>query len=167
MDNKPDRWLPLPILGSDACKICKGACCKNVPGESLPDRWLRKNGTLDVQKVREALMSKKWVIDLWDDTDPARQSYYLRPSHSKSSFPHDFSWNRGNCVFLTDAGCSLSTEDRPEGCLALEAKIYIVQGTIKKNNCSYKNGSFKEKAAKAWRPWSRELRNLGGEIDID
>jgi hypothetical protein len=165
--------LPVILQGQEACDRCQGVCCKGLPGESMPEQWMDRSGQIDWSLVRNAFLSGKWCIDWWEG-DPRKDGYedagystapYIRPRHENSrGIRDDALFNYGECVFLTDSGCSLEAADRngstyvrPTGCQLLLAKIEVVDDGIE-IDCDYADGKqFKRKAAIAWLPYSNKL----------
>lgn len=73
-------------------------------------------------------------------------AYYLRPQ-TKNSVGKvvDASWG-GECVFLTETGCSKTFEQRPTQCKALEPQ--------EDGNCSLEKKYEKNEVIKAWLPYN-------------
>lgn len=164
--------------GAEACAMCKGACCKHVPGETAPRQWMR-SGEIDWERVERAFLSGKWVIDWWEG-DPRYDDYgydesrvscapYIRPRHStsKEGLYDNLFFAQGDCLFLTESGCTLpetlgptsseSEYERPAGCAALVAKLVEKNGEFE-TECDYPDGKqFKREAATLWIPYSERL----------
>lgn len=135
------------------CSTCRGECCKQMPGAAFPDDFNN-----DIQLVREALLTRDWVLDYWEG-DPTGGSLdralFVRPAVvGTNRWPVDPSWG-GPCVFLTSKGCKLSFESippRPENCRALDPS----------NGCSCAGHSKKESSI-AWMKF--DLEALAEELD--
>jgi Fe-S-cluster containining protein len=110
------------IKNNENTSLCSGCgqCCKRLPGIVSPSDL--KEVTVDSLR---ALFKEGYQFDYWegDLTGKAEHSgmtfYYLRPQTKKSvGRIVDGSWG-GECVFLTESGCSKSFEERPTQCRAL------------------------------------------------
>jgi hypothetical protein len=176
--------LPVIQTGPEACAKCKGACCKHIPGETVPRQWMlsQEPGSqgylaIDWDKVEEAFLSGKWVIDWWEG-DPRNDSYedgsittapYIRPRHSGSrvGLIDTLIFPTGSCAFLTESGCSLpevsdpndpTSLERPAGCTNLVAKIEEKDDGKIERHCDYPDGKhFKREAAILWIPFRERL----------
>ena len=106
---------------SEICKKCGGWCCKHYPGATIPSQW-GKNDKEILENLTEAFKSKRWTID-WYEGDPRRgknemkESYFVRPADKEYGDTFLFCplW-KGECVFLTREGCSLTEEKKPLQC---------------------------------------------------
>lgn len=126
---------------SPLCAPCGGSCCKRMPGTTHPSQWGETEDEM-VANLASAFASGMWAVDWWDGDprpdapspfdangdwfdNPARldRAEYVRPAMGS---PHRFpvehpAWGHdGPCVFLADAGCKLTHDERPLGCRALE-----------------------------------------------
>ncbi len=110
------------IKNNENTSLCSGCgqCCKRLPGIVSPS---------DLEEVTvdslTALFKAGYQFDYWegDLTGKPEHSditfYYLRPQTKKTEGKIvDASWG-GECVFLTESGCSKSFEERPAQCRAL------------------------------------------------
>jgi len=120
------------------CTECGGKCCKKIPGPAHPsDFGCPKRGWK--KNLETALQSGKWAIDWWEgDPRPGGSElyrvYYVRPAtKGNEGIRFDASWG-GECTFLGDTGCTLSSEGRPTVCRLVEPKA--------KGNCKY-HGKYK------------------------
>lgn len=173
--------LPVILEGAKACSVCEGACCKEIPGESVPADWSNDSGEIDWDLVREALSTEEWCIDWWEG-DPRFERFedgqvymapYIRPRHDKSKGVRDPSWWGGTCVFLADTGCRLSPirtspadKVRPAGCRNLIANIKVTSAGKIHNRCFSEIGrQFKKEAAIAWLPYHERLLSIVSEIE--
>ena len=101
------------------CEECKGGCCKSMPGACLPEDVARLFPAESlIESVKLALASKKFSVDWYEASDPI---YYLRPAIVGYYKRFDPSWG-GQCVLLTDTGCSLSFEFRPNDCKCVDPR---------------------------------------------
>lgn len=148
------------FLNAEICTKCSSKCCKQMPGETVPDDFTCNGEDLPTA-ILQALESGKWVIDWWegdprdfDDDNPEYISsgYYVRP-RAKNDRTGNFcpSWS-GECVFLSKDGCTLAPEDRPTSCRLLEPK--------QDGNCIMHDGGGKHAAAMAWLPYWEMLHNM-------
>jgi len=106
----------------ETCKRCGGQCCKNCAGIYHPDEILK----LPDHIIKQMFESKLLAVDTWDG-DPRDEYeedkelyrvYYFRPRHKNEDHIVSESWG-GECVHLTETGCSLAFKDRPYQCRAL------------------------------------------------
>jgi Fe-S-cluster containining protein len=111
---------PIGVENPEVCKVCGGKCCKTYPGLVTPEDF----GAPDIEKLRknlfEALSSGRWTVD-WVKQEEGL--YFVRPAvkgFEGSVFDHRYT---GECTFLTETGCKLSFENRPESCRMLIPKI--------------------------------------------
>lgn len=102
-------------LRPDLCTQCGGACCKTLPGATLPFQF--GNNSEDIRKnVKAALLTEKYIID--GQAGQFKDRFWtLRPAK-----------RNGACVFLDSSGCTLSVEQRPAACLALIPSERFPQG---------------------------------------
>jgi len=120
--HQPEKSNQAKFENNALCTECKGECCKSMPGACLPDQFT-------AQTLAYALTSGNYCLD-WlnsetmqepDGTEEGNRAYFVRPSVKGRTGIFDSS-KRGECVFLTEAGCLLSFKDRPAGCRYLEPK---------------------------------------------
>jgi len=108
------RVITNEMSDNSMCKKCEGACCKKM-GCHLHPEDLKSGDTYDV--IKSMLDSGRYSIDWWDcleiNNDNYTEAYYLRARH-KNERVVDPSWG-GECVMLTEKGCSLSFDERPFG----------------------------------------------------
>jgi len=114
------------------CASCGGKCCKSM-GCELSTRDMKSDINKDT--IKELLESGMYSIDYWDyftseDGISVDEGYFIR-ARNKNSPVVDPSWG-GECVMLTDTGCSLSFEDRPFGGKSMIAK-QTLEGECKSN----------------------------------
>lgn len=171
------KKLTIIKTGKEACRICKGACCRGTPGESLPKKWLKEDGRLDKEKVKRALASGLWSIDIWDAGNPKTGKLrggevswpILKPARIGKGVGgvYDFrlSFDSTPCVFLTESGCRLEDTQRPEGCSELVSRISIFEKEITRH-CAYPNDvSFRRRAAIEWMDHAEELFEIGNIVE--
>lgn len=107
------------------CRKCGGECCKHKPGLYHPDQLfadIPPNGGMSsvVDRVHALLDSGKYIlVQVLDeeDKDPYT-AIQPRTSFVKSKIAED-DYGVGQCVNLTDTGCSLVYSDRPLECQRL------------------------------------------------
>jgi hypothetical protein len=138
-------------VNQSICGPCGGRCCKYQPGITHPAQWGATPMEMEAS-LTIAFATGRWGIDWWEgDVNPKgdlESVYFVRPhavGYDKTRLFHGASYNR-RCNFLTDVGCELSPEGRPDGCLHLVPS--------KDRKClppEHKND--KETYAKAWRPY--------------
>jgi len=161
-------------LGEQACNKCKGECCKGFPGDTVPKQW-KVDGKIDWKKIKQALISKRWVVDcIYIDYQSEDEAYgnlpFIRPAHEGSKYVLDTDIpldHKSACTFLGDSGCTLPTSDRPAGCLLLIPYLVEHPGGRLDTLCGYPpeigSVTFKIFAAKAWLPYRRELMAMADE----
>ncbi len=93
------------------CAICKGKCCKYMPGHYSPTDF----SDLSFEGLKAEIEKGNIAIDWWE-ADP--KEYYLRARQIGEEIVHG-SWG-GVCVNLSPTGCNLSWEERPLGCRSLK-----------------------------------------------
>ena len=106
---------------TEACALCKGACCKQYPGGADPEDF----GKPLVENLITALESGRWCVDWWEgdvnegERDLSR-TLYVRPASKAHEGELEHGLWHGECTFLTETGCSLEFDQRPRGCRMLE-----------------------------------------------
>jgi len=138
-----------------ACRDCVGRCCEVLPGVAFPEDF---NYPEDKSQLRQALSSGLWTLDYLEKKE---RQHYVRPATKGNKGKLiDATWG-GECILLSEQGCSLSFEKRP-----LECRVVVPR----KNpyaNCNFGNphvyGNFA--AAKAWNPYNAELLKMVEEIE--
>lgn len=138
--------LPQWVVDDPMCAECGGKCCKNYPGSCYPDDI----EPLTAERVIEMVLHERYAID-WYEGDPRPDGdlnhvYFLRPAIRGVTSHLDPTWG-GECVFLTDTGCSMSADKRPRECLA------IIPSDPIDGHCLAEDGyEGKEAVAMAWLP---------------
>ncbi len=99
------------------CLLCRGTCCKRLPGPYHPSDFPKPITTTSLLKI---LQSGRAVVDWWER--PGSPGYFLRPPNTSDNgqFFHG-SWG-GACKLLTKEGCPLPFEARPLGCKSLKPR---------------------------------------------
>ena len=114
------------------CSLCKGQCCKRMPGIVHPEQ-LQQPIT---KELLLKLYKEGYQFDYWEgDEFGGKVGYFLRPQTIKSKgVLVDPSWG-GTCVFLiTEQGCSKTFEERPYMCQQLEPQEDFNCGLKDKEN---------------------------------
>ena len=113
------------------CSLCKGQCCKRMPGIVHPEQ-LQQPIT---KELLLKLYKEGYQFDYWEgDEFGGKAGYYLRPQTIESKgVLVDPSWG-GTCVFLTEQGCSKTFEERPYMCQQLEPQEDFNCGSKDKEN---------------------------------
>lgn len=166
------------------CKECGGNCCKFLPGCAIPEDIIKlypECRSLECA-VEKALLSGKWSIDWYE----ARESkYFLRPAINykrtyttglkTKNIPHTFAglvktgkdlifdpaWH-GHCIFLTDKGCKLSKDYRPDQCKRLKPKSKI---NDKRYKCKLDiKENVKLYYARIWKKSGVDLEKIGNKV---
>tara|TARA_B100001093_G_scaffold255829_1_gene244697 strand:+ start:610 stop:1092 length:483 start_codon:yes stop_codon:yes gene_type:complete len=97
----------------DFCKGC-GGCCKSQPGGYSPDQFSSEDEIINL------LVSNKAILDWW--VHGIQSIYYLRPKKATEfGYIAANSPPMGNCIHLTEKGCSMAWSKRPHNCRALRA----------------------------------------------
>lgn len=127
-------------LNVELCKKCEGKCCKMLPGIAYPVDFKSPLA----KSLVEAFKSGKWAID-WYEGDPTKgdsfnQVYFVRPRIKGVKELFDPAWG-GECIFLTEKGCTLLPLTRPKACRLMEP--------VTLEHCILHAGD-KAAAARAW-----------------
>lgn len=138
----------------DFCTPCGGQCCKTLPGEYWPEDFNN-----DVDTIKKALESGEVAIDYWDwyeNSEGVRvNGYYLRPKTvNRVEVLVDASWG-GQCIHLTDDGCTKEFEQRPRGCRELVPEA---------DNSKCNSPIMKFDAVVAWEKYHSMLEDVIAEI---
>jgi len=129
-------------LPTDDCKKCGGQCCKSLPAPYIPKDILKIFGD-----VQTAINSGLVAIDRWEANIPM---YFIRPKTKGVDRLYDFSWG-GECIHLTDKGCSLPREKMPFFCKTVEPQSnFECNDHLSKYNSKYWAGVL----------WKRSRINL-------
>ena len=152
--------VSLRVLNSyekpDLCGRCDGACCKSMPGASIPSDF--GNDEPEIRdKLLELLHGGEWAIDWWegdarDEKYDLDKTYFIRPATVGTARLMDPSWG-GRCVFLGEQGCRIF-DNRPSGCRGLEPG--------ESGSCEVRY-SGKQDCAIGWIPFQKTIIDL---IDI-
>ena len=136
------------------CTKCGGRCCRSQPGAAFPKDFDIDNMHISLAK---AFKTGNWAIDWWEG-DPTGQerdrTYFVRPAIKDVTRLFDPTWG-GECIFLDQSGCKVSSEQRPKGCRELEPK--------KGGNC-IDHSKGKQAAAIAWIPYEKIILKVGNEL---
>lgn len=142
------------------CGQCKGKCCKRVPGCWSVNDVLKYGKT--IKKGLLNMIEKDLLqFDYWEgDILPHGKMgsvYFPRPTITTNNNIVFGSWaTNDNCKLLTEKGCSLDWNSRPEGCKALEPN-----SNGDKFACRViKGGYLKETASYEWRPHQKIIKQI-------
>ena len=136
------------------CAACGGKCCKRLPGEWSVEDVLKRSSDGSIKSGLSSLLDAGLLqFDWWDgdiiDGGKLGAVYLPRPPCGNGGLFYA-SWGRDICHLLTSGGCSLSFDDRPEGCKAM---IPSADG-----ECRYIDGHYtKSVAALEWRPYQNTI----------
>ena len=137
------------------CSSC-GECCKSIPGIVHPNELKE----VTVESLSQ-MIKNGYQFDYWEGNITGKPehdeitAYYLRPQTKKSVGKMvDASWG-GECVFLTETGCSKAFDQRPTQCRALKP--------AENGNCSYEKKYSKIEVIKAWLPYNNVITKLVNE----
>lgn len=116
---------------------------------------------------------KFWEIDILPEIPVQSETYYIRPRHFNKEFTGqrlsdgkpeinlipvnklvDRSWG-GQCVLLTEAGCSLKFEERPRMCQVLKPNFNF---EVMKSDCDVEPGYSKREFMLAWLPYQEVIQ---------
>ena len=134
---------------NDYCKKCKGTCCKRMGCHLSPEDI---NGDITYDKLKRLLDTGNYSIDWWEGEESL---YYIR-MRNKNANIIDPSWG-GECVLLTENGCSLNFENRSKGGRMLLARINEFE------KC--KDYYSKEDCVHDWQQYSNILKKLFDEFN--
>lgn len=109
------------FLSDKICAQCQGRCCKTMGCSLAPQDMLDalQRSAVTSDSLEGLLQqSGKYAIDSFQIRGKA--FYYLRMRHKCFTFIGVDAM--GECIALTEQGCSLSFEDRPKGGRMLEGR---------------------------------------------
>lgn len=147
------------VLDIELCAKCGGKCCQHHPGIAFPEDFNH-----DLTEVEKAFQTGKWTMDCWegDVVEPEQLSriYFPRPRSSRESgtFNYPF-FTAGTCVYLGEKGCEMTVEQRPKMCRLL---VPVPGGP-----CKGDEESGKQEAARLWRPYVKQLEEIGKKYDCN
>jgi len=156
------KVIPIQNENKDICTPCGGQCCKSSPGSFMPNQILK--GQTNQFEIIDKMMDDGLVvinqIDIYPDSDtlvaPDYSFLVLQPTTSISkqwSTKTSRGDNFGQCVNLTETGCSLRFDERPYVC----QQLIPVEG----GKCHYDpNVNLDEKLYEAWLPHQQFLNDL-------
>ena len=128
---------------SKQCAVCKGECCKRMPGHYSPSDFK----DLSFEGLKAEIEKGSIAIDWWENKTP---EYFLRARQLGENVVRG-SWG-GICVHLTPSGCRLSWDERPLACRNLKPR----EG--KRGDCVGTYG--KEQCKNDWKPYDEVLCKL-------
>lgn len=128
---------------TSACERCGGRCCKHMGCHFSPSDFKEISFEALKAKIEEGYIS----IDWWEGEDACE--YYLRMRHKNAPIV-DPSWG-GECILLTETGCSLPFEERPLGARSLEPRRGFESCTVHYD---------KRSCVDDWLPYDDILRKL-------
>lgn len=104
----------------ELCVQCQGRCCRTMGCSLEPEDMIRmlKGRPLTMDNLEELLQKENFAIDSFQIG--GHVFYYMRMRHKCFTFIGVDAM--GECIMLTDTGCSLAFEDRPKGGRMLEAR---------------------------------------------
>lgn len=140
------------FLPTSMCSKCKGFCCKKYSGGFAPDDF-KEPITLDF--LTTLFDTGLYSIDCYEGhiqplPEDQYNAFFIRPRH-KDATVIDYSWG-GECVLLTDEGCSLSFEERPLQCKSLKP--------MKNKDSQCVSDISKFEIAKLWIPYNDIILEL-------
>lgn len=108
------------FLSDNVCARCQGRCCKTMGCSLEPEDMHKalKGRAATRENVESILQNGQFAIDSFQVE--GRTFYFLRMKHKCFTFIGVDAM--GECVALTDHGCSLTFEDRPKGGRMLEGR---------------------------------------------
>jgi len=139
------------------CSVCKGACCKASAGHIFPNEL---EEAVSKSSLTKLIGSDIYSFDWWGDTPfdnrkEATRLYYLRYKHKGNLNLLDNSKD-SPCILLTENGCSLSYDKRPDVCKALIPNESF--------HCTHQTDEFsKTNCAIAWMPYQKIITELLSE----
>ncbi len=133
----------------EICKLCGGKCCKGMGCHYSPRDF--NEVTIDIlrRELNKGYVSIDWWEgDVYNNDNGYERVYYLR-MRNKNAPIVDPSWG-GECMLLTERGCSLPFDERPMGGRAL----------IPKHNDGCIQPYSKEDCCKEWYWYQDVLQKL-------
>lgn len=131
------------------CAGC-GECCKRMPGIVHPSELKE----VTVESLSQ-MIQDGYQFDFWEGNITGRPeheevtAYYLRPQTKRSvGKVVDASWG-GECVFLSETGCSKTFDERPSQCRALKP--------VKDKGCHFSGKYSKVEIIKSWLPYNEVI----------
>jgi Fe-S-cluster containining protein len=148
-------------LHSEPSKQCVGcgSCCKSAPGAYHPTDFT------SYQELKDLVVAGKAVLNYWEGferkSNSGYEGYFVEPS-LKTRYrkwgivdPH---WG-GECINLTEEGCSLPREKMPSMCKLLRPR------QTENHRCAYDNEEYtKETVASLWEEKREWIDNLLEEL---
>ena len=131
-------------IDKNTCTVCGGKCCYAMPGAAHP---------IDFEPNIET--SIDWFEgDPRPDKDELDKCYYIRPATVAGKGIIFDPSEGGQCVLLTDFGCSLSPDRRPFACrMLIPSKLNQCMGAIPKS-----------RTAIAWLDYQDMLLEIGNKL---
>lgn len=153
---------------AEICRVCGGACCKTGGCSLAPEDMLRELAIWRLEREgSEAQGSEKnagqpgeaelWELEKWlqesncaidSFTGETGPCYYIRMRHKCFTFIGVDAM--GECIALTDQGCSLPYERRPKGGRDLEGRP--------DRRC--RQHYTREQMEADWKPYQQRLRDI-------
>ncbi|MCR5742997.1 MAG: hypothetical protein K6F92_04600 [Lachnospiraceae bacterium] len=137
------------------CALCKGRCCKECGCTLSPADMLRSlEGTApDRENILRMLQAPDGLYAI--DSFSARhgRTYFLRMKHKCYTFIGVDAI--GECIALTDSGCSLSFSERPLGGRSLKSSPDM--------HCTQEY--TRELITQDWEPYQEALRSIYVEFE--
>ncbi len=145
---------------AEVCRACGGICCKSNGCSLSPEDMLReiaeweagqaggKTGSADPTKmqIEKWLMAGNCAIDSFSGKEGT--CYFIRMRHKCFTFIGVDAM--GECIALTDRGCSLPFEKRPRGGRYLEGRA--------DRHCL--QHYTREQMIEDWMPYQKQLREI-------
>lgn len=132
----------------EICSECGGKCCERSPGVCFPSDFKDENDIVD------KILGGSYCIDWWEGNlgDGCEDiAYFVRPrTKNYKDRVFDGGWG-GECVLLTETGCSLKFDDRPSECRHLKPNV---------GGCAGNELFSKESSCRAWRKHQDMFENL-------
>lgn len=145
---------------TEICKDCGGACCKTNGCSLAPEDMLREMeiwrtkgeyntnqcAKMDLRQLEQWLQQSDCAIDSF--TGETGLCYYIRMRHKCFTFIGVDAM--GECIALTDQGCSLPYARRPQGGRYLEGR--------RDRHCQ--QHYTQEQMEADWKPYQQQLREI-------
>lgn len=137
------------------CALCKGSCCKALPGQYAPSDFKEP---ITYEFAKGLLLGGKHAIDWFEDDNDI---LYLRPRTIHGGMI-DPSWG-GRCIHHDlETGCELTDDVRP-----LQCRMLKPGGVIGSLKCTSPSEFNKENMAKMWLEHQTILKELRRELYED
>ena len=151
-DSRGTKRRPAMPEQNDICARCGGQCCKGFPGIY----WPEDIRPLTEQTIGTMITDKIACVDWWEGSLPNIGESEIRFLRARAINDHGaiVGSRGGQCVHLTENGCTLAYAQRPRECREL------IPRDKEDAKCVFPAGVSKEAAAVAWLPYQSLLKSI-------